>query len=255
MPSRREPCTYLAWDSDFFGIPIARVAGSRLTPALWREAEAWLREHGIACLYFLADAGHRPTIRLAEEMGFSLVDVRVDMLRRLSKPSPAANDRPDETISIRTAEDDDLAALEAIAARVHEDSRFFFDEGFPETRCRELYTLWIRKSCQGFADQVLTALVEGRPKGYISLHREPEAAGRIGLLGVASSHRARGVGRALVKEALSWCAREGMTQVSVATQARNLASQRLYQRCGFQIREVGLWYHKWFDTPTRGARP
>ncbi len=254
MSSKPEPCTYLPWDSDFFGLPIARVAGSRLTPALWREAVNWLREHDIACLYFLADAGHRPTIRLAEEIGFSLVDVRVDMMRRLSGSSLTVNERSHNTISIRTAEDHDLAALEDIAARVHEDSRFFFDEGFPDTLCRELYSLWIRKSCQGFADQVLTALVEGCPKGYVSLHRESGGAGRIGLLGVAVSHRARGVGRALVSEALRWCAREGMRRVSVATQARNLASQRLYQRCGFQIREVGLWYHKWFDTPIRGTR-
>jgi hypothetical protein len=32
------------------------------------------------------------------------------------------------------------------------------------------------------------------------------------------------------------------------TQGRNLAAQRLYQRTGFLIRDLQLWYHKWYLT-------
>ena len=223
-----------------------------MTPDLWQETAAWCQEHDIACLYFLADPGHNPTIRLAEAMGFRLVDIRVEMQLSLSGISSPGGGRPEHDLRIRATRARDLPALEDIAAQVHQDSRFFFDEGFPAARCRQLYALWVRKSYQGFADQVMTALVEGRPAGYIALHREAPATGRIGLVGVLPSRQGRGIGQALLKDALGWFAQQGMAQAKVTTQGRNLASQRLYQRCGFRVCEVGLWYHKWFKEPTPG---
>ncbi len=250
-----EPCTYLAWDSEFFGIPIARLNHRRLSPVHWPQVADWCRRHGIACLYFLADAGDRPTIRLAEAEGFRLVDVRVEMQCLLSETDPGQDAGPGHRLHIRSTEARDITALEEIAALAHQDSRFFFDEGFPPSLCRRLYALWIRKSCQGSAEQVFTALVEEKPVGYISLRRVPRETGRIDLVGVDPSHRGRGIGRALLAAALDWFDSKGVSKVKVGTQSRNLASQRLYQRCGFRVCEVGIWYHKWFKEPIRGEYP
>jgi ribosomal protein S18 acetylase RimI-like enzyme len=35
--------------------------------------------------------------------------------------------------------------------------------------------------------------------------------------------------------------------VSVVTQGRNVAAQRLYQRAGFVTASTQLWYHRWLD--------
>ena len=43
----------------------------------------------------------------------------------------------------------------------HRDSRFYYDPGFPNQRCDELYETWIDRSCHGYADTVLVA--EYRP--------------------------------------------------------------------------------------------
>lgn len=58
---------------------------------------------------------------------------------------------------------------------------------------------------------------------------------------------AAGVGGSLVRQALredaaAWEAR----RLGVATQGRNVQAQRLYQRCGFFTRSLGLSYHRWF---------
>jgi GNAT superfamily N-acetyltransferase len=185
-------------------------------------------------------------------MDFRLVDIRVEMQISLPGVASPGEGKVDHDLLIRTTRARDLPALEDIAAQAHQDSRFFFDEGFPAARCRQLYALWVRKSYQGFADRVMTALVEGRPVGYIALHREAPSAGRIGLVGVLPSRRGRGIGQALLKDALGWFAQQGMVQARVTTQGRNLASQRLYQRCGFRVCEMGLWYHKWFHKPGPG---
>ena len=46
--------------------------------------------------------------------------------------------------------------------------------------------------------------------------------------------------------ALAWFSESGVRDVQVVTQGRNRAALRLYQRCGFVIEAVELWYHRWF---------
>ena len=47
------------------------------------------------------------------------------------------------------------------------------------------------------------------------------------------------------ESALDWFATQGVEKVTVVTQGRNGAAQRLYQRCGFVTGSIHLWYHKW----------
>jgi ribosomal protein S18 acetylase RimI-like enzyme len=63
---------------------------------------------------------------------------------------------------------------------------------------------------------------------------------------VAADARGRSLGSALVEHSLRWFGERGMKDVSVVTQGRNAAAQRLYQRCGFITDSVQIWYHRWF---------
>jgi ribosomal protein S18 acetylase RimI-like enzyme len=138
-----------------------------------------------------------------------------------------------------------VARLRAIARASHGDTRFYADERFPRERCGELYDTWIRRSCEGWADAVLVVERNDAPAGYVSVHRR-DGSGSIGLIGVAEEQRGRGVGEALVRGALAWCAGEELARCTVVTQGRNVGAQRLFQRCGFRTSEVDLWFHRWF---------
>ena len=70
---------------------------------------------------------------------------------------------------------------------------------------------------------------------------------------MARQARGQGLGGTLVAGAVSWFAGEGLATVSVVTQARNVTSQRLYQRCGFVTRSVQLYYHKWYSAEASGG--
>jgi dTDP-4-amino-4,6-dideoxy-D-galactose acyltransferase len=239
-------CQILEWDTAFFGFRIGRVCANVLSQEQIEKIDGWCCQNGVRCLYLLADSGDMNTIRLAERNGSRLVDIRMTFACEIS-----AN-RTIDTFSnraavIRHAMLDDVDLLISIAKESHHDSRFYCDGGFPLRLCDALYETWIKQSCEGYADAVFVAELNDLPVGYVSCHLDEGChAGRIGLLGVSSLTRGNGIGRALVLGALNWFAEQEVQRVTVVTQGRNYASQRLYQRCGFWVHTVQLWYHKWY---------
>lgn len=234
-------CEYLEWDSQFFGVRIARLTEARLTPGSAAAARQWCRANEIDCLYFLADANDLETVRLAQLHAFQLVDIRLTLERQLGDGIGPAT-------AVRPFQPTDGGALRAIARVSHGDSRFYYDPRFARERCDALYEAWIERSFGGWADAVLVAEWEGAPAGYISCHRTSGEVGSIGLFAVVREHQRRGLGRQLVAAALEYFRQNGMKQATVVTQGRNVASQRIYQRCGFITQAVQLWYHGWFET-------
>ncbi|PYL79693.1 MAG: hypothetical protein DMF21_11780 [Verrucomicrobia bacterium] len=104
------------------------------------------------------------------------------------------------------------------------------------------------KDCAGRADKVLTVeRGSSGPLGYITCNLSKDSnTGRIGLVGVASEFRGKGVGKTLICGALQWFCSVGAQKIAVVTQMRNVAAQRLYQRAGFRTESVRVWYHRWF---------
>jgi dTDP-4-amino-4,6-dideoxy-D-galactose acyltransferase len=232
-------CEFLEWDSRFFGLRIARLTEPRLTSASVTSATRWCLTNRIDCLYFLADSDDAETAILAQRSAFQFVDIRLTLECRLGgDPGPAPAVRP-----FRPA---DAARLRAIARVSHRDSRFYYDPRFERQQCDALYEAWIERSLGGWADAVLVAEWDGAPAGYISCHLSPSGVGSIGLFAVAQEFRRKSLGRQLVAAALEYFRHNGLAQATVVTQGRNLASQRIYQRCGFLAESVQLWYHCWF---------
>lgn len=242
-----DPCEILPWDSEFFGRRIARVTSTRLDEDRVAQIEAWCAEHAVDCLYLLADSGDPRTTILAVSHGFLPVDVRVTLELPLIADARAAFPAT-AALRVRQARPEDLEALKAIARTAHRDTRFYFDPGFPNTRCDDLYALWIEKSCGEFADAVFVAEHASRPSGYVTCHVEcGHGKGRIGLVGVAEHARGHGAGKALVRRACAWLGKHGCERVQVVTQGRNVPAQRLYERVGFLTRSAQPWFHKWFE--------
>jgi GNAT superfamily N-acetyltransferase len=245
------PCEYLAWDSAFWGGTIGRVQGDALSERLLEQIDTWAGEHDVCCLYFLASSNGPHTTRLVEDAGFHLVDIRITLDH--SAPLLATSlSEPDGGV-VRLVRSADVTQLEVIAGDSYHDTRFYVDPGFPPERCGALYSTWIKRSCEGYADAVLVADVGGEPVGYISCNVDRETGtGQIGLLGVSPRAQGGGIGGLLVTHALQWFAAHGAGRVLVVTQGRNYAAQRLYQRNQFRTCEVQLWYHKWYS-PLRAA--
>lgn len=238
-------CEFLEWDSNFFGLNIARLAARRLTPEACLAAEDWCLANRIHCLYFLADADHAETVQLAEARGFNFVDVRVTLDQAIPESISSAPD-------VRPFHPSDASRLREIAGSSHRDSRFYFDPNFTAGRCDALYETWIERSVEGWADATFVVGPPGAACGYLTCHLSPALTGSIGLVAIAETSRGKGLGRQLVNASLAYFQQQGMHRASVVTQGRNVDSQRLYQGCGFRTRSQLLWFHRWFQAaPTR----
>jgi dTDP-4-amino-4,6-dideoxy-D-galactose acyltransferase len=245
LPDAMDLCTYLDWDSDFFGKRVARLNRSRLAGSDILEVLAWCATHRIDCLYFLADAEHAETRRIADQNNFLEVDMRLTLARPITPDDQQSALQMDSRV--RLARESDLPLLRGFARTLHHDSRFYFDQRFERSKCDLLYETWIEKSCREHSQTVFVSEVDGKPAGYIACSSGTEET-QIGLLGVAETRARTGLGKALVQRFLSWSAQQGAQRATVVTQARNAAAQNLYQNCGFLPATLQRWYHRWFTS-------
>ena len=81
-------------------------------------------------------------------------------------------------------------------------------------------------------------------KGFITLEKK-EHTGIIGLIAVNNKYRGKGVGKALVRGALSRFQLMKLTKAEVVTQKRNISAVQFYLKLGFGILRVQNVYHFW----------
>jgi dTDP-4-amino-4,6-dideoxy-D-galactose acyltransferase len=245
-----ELCQFLPWDTDFFGWRTARVNCNRLDHAKTASILNWCEANRIECLYFQADADDPPTVRLAEASGFQLVEVRVFFERSLKDWQPGNRTQFSDKFVLRQARPEDLPELIEIAGDMFKQTRFYFDDHFPENKRQDLYRAWVRRSFTGGVDLGLVADIGGLPVGFITAKIESDGVtGTYDLAGVKSTATRMGIAQELIRSSLDWFAGRGVESVWFPTQGRNVATQRAFQRCGFITRDVQLYYHRWFEFP------
>jgi dTDP-4-amino-4,6-dideoxy-D-galactose acyltransferase len=137
------------------------------------------------------------------------------------------------------------ADLEDLAIQAGMCSRYKCDSRIPENKFVDLYLLWIRKSVnRQMADSVLVARQSGNIVGMVTVVEKNERGG-IGLLSVNGDMRGKTLGVALVRAAQAWTRRKGLRFAQVVTQGENIASCKLYEKCGYRIEKVEYFYHFW----------
>jgi len=244
-----EPVEQLAWDSDFFGLPIGRINLTRLEKESMIDLLVQAKKQGLACLYFEADPNDPTTISAVEKYEFQLVDVRVVLEHPFDdRPAPVPRYPIPSDLIIGPHRSDEVLRLQDISAQISLTSRFCFDGGFGSIQGERLYRLWIQRACDGFADVVLVARWQQADEavGLITCISCDDVA-NIQLAGVHIDYRKRNVGTGLVQAALDWAKTQNAKSMRVVTQARNVPAQRLYQQMGFFTQSMTLFYHKWLS--------
>lgn len=240
--SNGENVRFLEWDSNFFGKRIGRVNGSNLSCEKARQINEWAKQNKIDCLYFLASPDEDATIACAEQDGYHLVDLRVSLSANIRNFSFTE----DQSQCIRFAGESDIPVLKAIAGINHTNTRFFMDPHFDREKCREMYEIWIEKCVREPNSRVFVWDDGGQAVAYVTAGLELDNTGDIALVGLAPAWQGKGIGPQLISAAFSYFAFNQAFTVTTATQGRNIHALKLYQRAGFSIQSIELWYHKWF---------
>ncbi len=139
-------------------------------------------------------------------------------------------------IRVRRAVPGDAPALVALAEAVgREDGRWILASERWRSVGDERRFL---RSVQSHADAaVYVAEDDGRVVGRLSLARDPHPASRhvadLGLM-VAAEHRRRGVGKALLGEAVAWSRSVGIRKLELHVFPWNEPALKLYESFGFE---------------------
>jgi ribosomal protein S18 acetylase RimI-like enzyme len=96
--------------------------------------------------------------------------------------------------------------------------------------------VWRRRAQDGPASATFIAVEGAVDVGLIRVFAEPGTPGRMHLVSmwVYPRHRRRGVGRALVAQAVRWAAERRARDVILWVADHNTAARRLYERIGFR---------------------
>jgi GNAT superfamily N-acetyltransferase len=218
--------TPLPWDTEFFGIRIARAeAGDSLDPTA-----AAARDAGIECLYLTVREARPGALDAAIRAGALLTDLRLELER--DAPPPEAVE------GVRVAAEADTGEVERLAAELSAYSRFNADPRFPAGRIAEMYRLWAHR-CLAEGTVVLPAEGAGGMVGT-----RPGDPASVDLVYVAPGAAGGGLGRRLVEAAL---AEVGGARATVATSAANIPAVRLYESLGFRAARLSAVLHLWLD--------
>jgi RimJ/RimL family protein N-acetyltransferase len=140
------------------------------------------------------------------------------------------------SIVIREARPEDAATLVALGASIGREPEAWLlnTDGWRSAGEERRYLRALRRHPDA---AVFVADDEGAIVGRLSVARDPHSASRhvadLGLM-VASSHRRRGIGRALLEQAEAWARDAGVRKLELHVFPWNEPAIRLYEDCGFE---------------------
>ena len=242
----------LPWDSQVLGCPSGSVGG------LWAEGnyaeqcqrlETVLKAciadaavHGVHFLSTRLPEGAIAPLHAVETVGFRIIESFLTLSRKTA--GEILFDSGFD-FHIRLARLDEMETVASIAYRAFQSFRLQVDPQIPEAHARHSRREWVRNGFKGRAEAIYVAEIENRLVGFVLLRSkmDKENIGEIELIAVEPGFHGRGIGKALVAQAIQYY--QGKTlEIQVGTQAKNLQAIGLYTRMGFSVVRSEFSFHR-----------
>jgi dTDP-4-amino-4,6-dideoxy-D-galactose acyltransferase len=235
----------LEWDSNFFALNIAFISCLHLSTNIYKAINRYVIKNKIDLVEYLSNCHDRRSVLIAGKEGFTFADIRLTFYKNLDSWRTV---QQDNNLEFRQAVEEDIPALEEMAAGMYVKSRYFFDNRFGLEKAKQFYQGWISKAVRAQFDDECWCLTNNKKiVSFCSLKYGIKSSASIGLIGVHKSYANRGIGRLMLESVLNKMAERGLKKIFVVTQGRNYPAQNLYQGVGFKTKETQLWYHKWIS--------
>ncbi len=235
----------LAWDTEHFGFPVARIDAADLAESDVRAALRAAREQGQRLLYVFDAPTREFSAPLLRDFSGRLVDRKATFELDLTTAPELPDDPTFEILVYGDARAD--ASLVSLAVAAGAYSRFQVDPKFPQPKFESMMQVWMQRLVRGeMADAVLVARQAGNPKNLaLNAPLLSGGVGRSTLVAVAEEVRGRGLGTQIMAAAHRWMVRRGASRAVVCTQLDNVPACRLYQKVGYHLTGVEYVYHFW----------
>jgi streptothricin acetyltransferase len=151
------------------------------------------------------------------------------------------------TIEIRPLGPDNMADAQSSDASLVIDAELVLDakEGVisyevrPLPATRKTYARSEARELESFIGDpdksFFLAYVDGKVAGHASVSVNWNKLALIDHVEVDANFRKRGVGRALIAQAIAWAREKGLPGLMLETQNNNVAACKLYEACGFTL--------------------
>ena len=121
------------------------------------------------------------------------------------------------------------------------------DPHFDPQLADRMYEVWIENDLHTEGHDVWVIDVENQLAAFTSVSSKKDGKAQIGLVGTREAWRGKGLSLELQRFISEELRNEEIWEVEVVTQGRNIPAQNLYQRAGYYVKSIDMWYHKWFD--------
>lgn len=223
----------LPWDSRHFGLSMGRIQAADIAIDTVQGLLAQAQDQGLDLVEAFCPLQDEDSILALEEAGFRYGAVKVYLSRPLGIGQPQF--LAPELCLEQAGPKDIPALLTNFGGLFHGDSRYRNYQGLDLDRVRALYEVWIKKAVYGRFDDVCWLLrVHGDVAGLCSLRWSGDTA-RIGLFAVAPAQARQGLGLLFMEHMIDRLRQGPVRIISTATQGRNLAALRFYERAGFLV--------------------
>jgi len=229
----------LAWDSNFFGYPIARIdldqnGGEELDRLFKQLVFAEIR-----LAYFFVPPVEKKMNEYIIKKGGVLVDEKTVFLKQTEKHTGFSN-QINESRNVEINE-----RLIKLSLQAGTYSRFRTDKNFVKNEYERLYIEWITRSVnKEISFKTLEAIKGSEIVGITTLDDKKNYA-HIGLVAVDEKYRGQGIGHDLIRSADTIAFTMGFKEIDVVTQLQNKGACRLYEKCNFRIDRITNVYHYW----------
>ena len=247
----------LAWDTEFFAIPMARI--EYLLASDRRDAERAvsathqaLRQRGIRHVSARIDVEDLTSMAARESSGYRLMYALVTYINRPRKDPP---NQVREVGVIRGFAPSDGPELVRIADEAYRGfrGRFHLDPNIPNDRCDGFYSEWARQCLAGvMADTLLVSEgAQGQLLGFLAFRRrEPvSTVGGIPIYGGglgACRRDTPGAYAGLIRAGTLWAhAQDGVAESQ--TQNYNFPTIRIYEAVGAHYVRAEYTLHCWLE--------
>jgi len=223
----------LKWDTEFFKKKIGALVFEDLSKTSLSKDLEWAKKEQYKYIVCQLKSPKPSTINLLENYRFYLSDISViwkmrveEYLSKVEKRGLISNAK------VNQAKAKDIPELQEMIKPMFPNSRFYSDPFFSHEEADNLHLVWIENSVLGKAAE-LVLHIPG--KGFVTCKKREGEVGEIILIGVKDRFRGKNLGKVLMDSSVEWFSINGIKDIKIKTQLKNIAAMNFYRKLGFSV--------------------